>query len=261
MASIARRLRFALILVVPVIGLAMIVVSRMPVPESTLADAFPYGEIRIGVDASFPPFAVDNGQTMYGADIDLGNAIGKHLNLPVRFINIGYDALYDALATDKVDVLISALNVNPLKTQDVRYTRHYFDNGLLLVSAADSPFISMETLPGHRLAYEFGGTADNEVRLWSRRLAEFEQRPYELPAYALEAVRLGEADAALVDATAYHLYLREHPDWPVQAHYVTNSFYAIAVRIDRTATFKFVNDAIWIFLADGTLDAILQKWL
>jgi polar amino acid transport system substrate-binding protein len=261
MAARTRRFAYTLTLLLITAIVVMTGYKNRARPEPTLKDAFPYGEIRIGVDASFPPFAVDNGQTMYGADIDLGNALGKYFNVPVRFVNIGYDALYDAVTTDKVDMLISALLVSPLKTNDVHYSRHYFDNGLMLVSAADSPFVGMETLPGFRLAYEFGGTADNEARLWSRRIAAFETRPYELPDFALDAVRVGDADAALVDNTSYRLYLREHPDWQTQTYTVTNSFYAIAVDIDRTATYKFVNDAVWVVVADGTLDEILRKWL
>lgn len=261
MAASSRRVIYSLILlVIAGIGLLIGLSQLEPLPP-TPERAFPYGEIRIGVDASFPPFAVDDGTTLYGLDIDLGKAIGDYYGVPVRFINIGYDALYDILTTDKADIVISALLVNPLRTQEVRYTRHYFDNGLVLVSPTGSSLISMETLSGHRLAYEFGSTADSEAHYWLRRIEPFETLPYELPDYALDAVRLGEADAALVEATTYFLYLREHPDWQTQNHYVTNAFYAIATRIDRVDTWRLVEDALWIFAADGTLEAILRKWL
>jgi polar amino acid transport system substrate-binding protein len=261
MAAPSRRILYTLILLT-IASIGLVFGIRQLEPPSTAAErAFPYGEIRIGVDASFPPFAVDDGTTLYGLDIDLGNAIGAYYDVPVRFITLGYDGLYDVLTTDKADIVISALLINPLRTQEVRYTRHYFDNGLVLVSAFNSLYSSMEALSGQRLAVEFGSTADAEARYWLRRTAPFDILPYELPNYALDAVRLGVAEAALVDATTYFLYWREYPDWQVQYQYVTNSFYAIAMRLDRLDTWQLIEDAIWVFAADGTLEKILRKWL
>ncbi len=261
MVAPTRRILYALILLT-IAGIGVwLVISQLEPPPTMTERAFPYGEIRIGVDASFPPFAVDDGTTVYGIDIDLGNAIGAYYGVPVRFINIGYDALYDVLTTDKADIVISALLINPLRTQEVRYTRHYFDNGLVLVSPNEQPFTSMAALSGQRLSIEFGSPADAEARYWLRRITAFNLLPYELPNYALDAVRMGDADAALVDATTYFLYQREQPDWQVRYHHVTNSFYAIATRIDRLDTWQLVEDALWIFAADGTLEKILRKWL
>ena len=96
------------------------------------AEAFPRGEIVIGIDASYPPFAIDEGGTLTGLDIDVAEAIATEIGLPARFVNIGYYGLYDALISGKVDLLISALRVEPSRMADVLYTRHYFDNGLVL---------------------------------------------------------------------------------------------------------------------------------
>ncbi len=222
---------------------------------------FPYGEMRVGVDASYPPFAVATADDLFGVDIDLGRALAARLGVPVRFVNMGYDGLYDSLKADQVDVVISALLVDPTRLEDVRYTRHYFNNGLVLVSPGDKPLASMYDLPNYSVAYEFGSEADQEARTWLRRILSFETRPYELPQYALDAVRLNVADAALVDATSARLYMRENADWNGQYHYVTDSWYAVAVRIDRFEMWAVVNEALQSLADDGTLDAILARWL
>ena len=64
--------------------------------------------MRIGVDASYPPFAVATADDLFGLDIDLGSALGERLGIPVRFVNMGFDGLYDSLRADQVDVVISA---------------------------------------------------------------------------------------------------------------------------------------------------------
>lgn len=227
----------------------------------TLEEAFPTGELRVGVDTSFAPFAVDRDGTLVGLDIDLAQAIGDEIGIPVRFVPLGFDGLYDALITGQVDVLISALVVNPVRMDEVRYTRHYYDSGLLLVAEADTEITGFRALPSHSLAFEFGSIANAEARRWSRRLPDFEMRPYELPRYALDAVRLGEADVALVNATTYDLYRREYPSWQGEAHRYSNSFYAAAVRLDREATWIWINAVMNRVYGDGRLQTIIDRWL
>lgn len=222
---------------------------------------FPYSEMRVGVDASYPPFAVASANDLFGLDIDLGRAIAERIGVPVRFVNMGYDGLYDSLKADQVDVVISALLIDPSRTNDVLYTLPYYNAGFVLVSRAGQPLTTMNDLSGHALAYEFGSDANTFARAWLRRIPPFETRPYELPAYALDAVRLGEADAALVDATSAHLYLRDHPGWEARIHYVSDSLYAVAVRINSGKTWEAVNAALQSLIDDGTLAEIVRRWL
>lgn len=229
-------------------------------PSTPVKELFPYGELRIGVDASYPPFAA-TADDLFGVDIDMGRALGEQLNIPVRFVNMGYDGLYDSLKADQVDLLISALLIDASRTSDVRYTLPYYNAGLVLVSDEQNPLPTMADLPGHSLAYEFGSEADQLAARWLRRVPPFDIRPYELPEYALAAVRLKAADAALVDATSARLYLRAHPDWRAVYHYVTDSQYAMAVRIDRGAMWEAINRALAELLDDGTVERILKKWL
>jgi polar amino acid transport system substrate-binding protein len=230
-------------------------------PGPPAREIFPYGELRVGVDPSYPPFAVATDDDLYGLDIDLARAIGEQLDIPVRFVLLGYDGLYDSLKVDQVDVLISALLIDPSRRDDVLYTAPYFNAGLVLVSDAGSPFVSMDAMPTHALAYEFGSSAEAEARKWLRRVLPFESRPYELANYALDSVRLGEANAALVDTITARLYLREHPSWQAQMHTVSDTWYAIAARSDRGAAWGAVNDALESIRKDGTLDRLIEKWL
>lgn len=230
-------------------------------PQLPARALFSHGELRVGVDASYPPFAEVGPDGLYGLEIDLAAALAERLDLPVRFVNLGYDGLYDALRVDQVDVLLSMLLIDPARANDVRYTRPYFNAGLVLVGNRSSGLDSMDALPGHALAYEFGSAADAEARRWLRRVLPFETRPYELGSYALDAARLSEADAALVDAITARLYLEEHPGWKATMHYVTDVWYAAAVRADRDRVWDAMNSALEALAQDGTLDHIIDRWL
>ncbi|MBI1278471.1 MAG: transporter substrate-binding domain-containing protein [Anaerolineaceae bacterium] len=230
-------------------------------PNAPIKELFPYGEIRIGVDASYPPFAVATSDDLYGIDIDIGKAVGKRLNVPVRFINMGYDGLYDSLKADQADILISALTIDYSRSGDVLYTVAYFNGGQVLVTDNQHPLANMNEISGHTLAFEFGSDANLTARAWLRRIAPFQLMPYETPNIALDSVRLGDSDAALVDSTSAGLYLRQHPDWRVQEVQVTDLLYAIAVSTKRGNTWAAVNNALKSLIDDRTIAAILKHWL
>lgn len=224
-----------------------------------IAAAFPRGEIVVGVDASYPPFALDDGGSLSGLDIDLARAIAEEIGLPLRFNVIGYYSLYDALISGEVDLLISALRVDSARTDDVKYTDSYFDNGLLMVGdAIRSPAI--DSLSGKRIAYEFASSADSQLREWEREGHVFESLPYELPDHALDALRLSQADAALVDATAFRLYLGARPAWPGEYVYISYDPYALAVRRDRVDSWKLVQSALAALKESGELARISDVW-
>lgn len=229
-------------------------------PGPPLKDLFPYGELRIGVDASYPPFGVDNGREMYGIDIDIGRAIGVHLGVPVRFVNMGFDGLYDSLRVDQVDLLLSALLIDPSRMNDVRYTVPYYNAGLVLATT-DPAITGMADLSGRALSFEFGSEADRTARLWLRRIPPFETMPYETQNDALEAARLGLSRAALVDSTAARLFKRDHRDWNPALIEVSDALYAGAVRINRVETWAAINEVLAEMLDSGELQAILARWL
>ncbi|MEL6149272.1 MAG: transporter substrate-binding domain-containing protein [Chloroflexota bacterium] len=222
---------------------------------------FHAGELRVGLDPSRPPFAffTEDGQYI-GLEVDLGRALADEIGVPLRFVGLGFDGLYDALKTNNVDVVIAGLQpVYHIDGNAAVYSTHYFDAGLVLVSEAG--FEDMHDLPGHALAYEFGSPADATAQRWLRRVRPFDLRPYELPEYALDAVRVGEADAALVDATTTRLYLREHQDFNASAEQITHAFYTVTLRNDRPDMLAVINDTLQQLYDDGTLDAILDDWL
>ena len=222
--------------------------------------AFPAGEIVIGVDGSFPPFALDEGGGLAGLDIELAEALGAEIGLPVRFVNIGYYALYDALISGRVDMLAAGLRIDPARMAAIHYSQPYFDNGWVLAWAADER-LDAGDLDGVAVAYEYASGADSLVRAWTAAGRAITQMPYELPAYALDAVRLGQAQAALVDLITLRQYARRHESWQYQQRRLTSQPYAIALRKDRVDAAKLLERAMCALKERGELARLLRAWL
>jgi len=265
-AAAARKLtqgkaRYLAIPLAAALAAAITVFLLRPDRTPSIRSAFPAGEIVIGVDASYPPFALDDGDTVRGLDIDLAGALAAELNLPVRFLNIGFFALHDALISGQVDILVSALRIDPARMDAVRYTRSYFDNGLVLVWAADDPISDISSIANARIAYEYASSAEGQVRAWEEDGQSITRLPYELPQYALDALRLGQADAAIVDGITMRLYDKNQVGWTPRYEHLTHEPYAIAARIDRADAWQLVDAALESLIESGELARIIDKWL
>lgn len=239
--------------------------TLLPVSEPPM---LPYGILRVGIDASYPPFGVDPGTgEPVGIDADLARAVAAHMDVKLQFVNMGYDGLYDSLKADQVDALFSALRFDPLRTGDARYTTSYFDAGQILVRPPNTGLDTLADMDGMVLAVEFGTDGELEAKRWERRLHSLTIQPYESAAIALTAVITGEADAALVDATSARLWLREQAgnDAPalleIAPEYTTHDPYMVAVPAANSQLWEAINEALIALQEDGTLDEILNRWL
>lgn len=230
-------------------------VLRVGPPERAL---FPYGELRVAIDPSNPPFAFPDGASYSGIEPAIAQALGARLGIPVRLVPQGFDGLYDAVRADRADLALGALVINPARTGDVRYSSPYFNAGQVLVVPGSHAFEAAAEGFRGRVAVAYGTDEQTEAERWLRRVTPFEIRAYETRADALDAVRVGEADAALVDAVSAGRYRAAHPNWASTLFTVTVVPYAGALRLDRPELGDAVERALRDVMSDGTLQAILE---
>ncbi|NOZ50767.1 MAG: amino acid ABC transporter substrate-binding protein [Chloroflexi bacterium] len=164
------------------------------------------GALRVALDPSFPPFeSLDAQGQVQGFDVDLARALAQRLGVPVTFRAIAFDGLVDAVLADKADVVISAFPLDPRLSQDVHYSPPYFEAGLIWVTRSDSGIASPAAFAGLRVAVEWGSEGD----AWARAQGLTIDR-HESAGAALQAVAVGEADVALVDAVTAALDAPKH---------------------------------------------------
>ena len=282
-SSILRRLSFVIChLSFVILHLSFVILlAACSHPDDTWDRVRDSGIMRVGMDASFPPFetiAGDGG--LVGFDVDLAQELGRRLRVEVQFVaNLPYDGLYDALAVDRVDVVISALVVNPTRMADFAYSIPYFDAGQVLVVHEWEPGIGgIPDLGGRTLAVEFGTQGDLEARKWARRLAGVTVVPYQTAAEALAAVEVGEADAALVDhvsalAAGARAPARKRPlpdalqesgdgkALIIVGPPAVGEPYAVAARRESRHLLQAIDDVLAEMEADGTMEELRAEWL
>ena len=205
-----RRALFDGLLLLALAGIGGLVwAGTRPTPDPAWDRVQAAGVLRIGTDATYPPFENFAAGAFTGYDVDLGRAVAARLHVRPEFVNIALDGQYDALLAGKVDLLLSALPLIYERQQEVRYSQPYYQAGPRLVVRAGETGIAVPAdLAGRRVAVELGSDAD----LAARRLQKGSVPGLILvPAFqsapdALAALVAGQVDAAICDPPALAAY-------------------------------------------------------
>ena len=230
-----------------------------PGDDGALAEIQRRGMLRVGLDASFPPFeAIDSKGQIVGFDVDLAQAIAADLAVELELVNIGFDGLYDALLARRADVIISGLPYDPRWTEDVAYTVNYFNAGQVLVMPKAEAISAIEDLAGRTVAIEWGSQADMEGRRLARDLPDLTLLRQATAAEAITAVLNGQADAAIVDAVS-GLSVAAN-EIKIVTH-LTDEWYAAAVHIESQALLEVINQTLTRLEESGQMAEIQARWL
>jgi len=251
-----RRAGFDLLLLALLAAIGAAVWAGMqPPPDPAWTRVQQAGVLRIGTDATYPPFENIVGGQFTGYDIDLGRAIAARMGVRAEFVSIALDGQYDALLAGQVDLLLSALPFIYERQQEVRYSQPYYQAGpLLVVRAGDARIAGPADLSGRRVGVELGSDADMAARrLHQGTVPGLVLAPeYHSAAGALAALIAGQVDAAICDP----LGLAAFPDRAAVralAPPLADSPYVAAMKIDSPRLAATVDATIADLRASGAL--------
>lgn len=215
------------------------------------------GVLRVGIDPNWQPFSFYSASGWSGFDADLARELAKRLSLQLASDPVGYDSMYDALAQDRVDVVISAVAPDGSRAADFAWSTAYFDAGVFAIAPAQNgyAFLKPEQLQNKRVAVALGGDADRLARFWERRTPGFTRQNTPGDAESLRALADGKADVAFVS----RLELRQPV--PQDAPAIESRPFAIATKKQNARLLTEANRVLDEMRNNGSLDVITQKWV
>lgn len=212
----------------------------------------------VGMNPTYEPFEFQ-GKTsdIEGFDVDLMKEIGKKLNKPVEFKSIPFDALIPALAKKDINIVATGMSITKARKEKVDFTMPYFRSSMAIVTK-DPSLTSPDSLKGKTIAVQMGTTpADAAHKIDGAIVKEFDHA-----SSSLLELKNGNAQAVLVDMAVARNFMKEHPEDGI---YITDypntqSYMGMAVNKDNKELLDQVNKALEEMKADGTLEALYQKW-
>ncbi len=166
----------------------------------------------------------------------------------------------DAVWAGRVDTALSALPYQPQFSQDVAFSRPYFEAGLVLVAASGRTDLNtLDDLAGLRIAVEWGSEGDLQARRLRSDFPDVEILAQETAQQALQVVADGGADAALVDRVSA-LQFPAIGQLRIAAEPIVSDPYVVVMPRKAPILQAQVDEALEALEADGTLAALQARW-
>ena len=217
--------------------------------------------LRVGMDASYPPFGSQNQETKdyEGFDVDIIRAIGEAEGFDVEISNRSFDGLIPALQAKEIDVAINDITITDDRKQSVDFSKPYYIAGLGVVTRADNDTIhTAEDLQGKTLGVSIGSTGEEAAR----KIPGANVRVFNAINEALLEVQNGGVDAVVNDIPTNEYYVSHAGNKKVRSAEValTKEDLGIAVLKGNTELLTKIDDGLAKIKANGKFAEIYEKW-
>jgi len=243
--------------------------AQQPLPEgrSKLDEVRARGKLIVGVTSEAPPFGfIDDKGELTGFDIEVARLIAKAVfgdENKIELFKQGFAARWPNAQNGTVDFGIMVTTVYADRALQVAFTRPYIESGIVVVVKKDSPIRTVADLnkPEYTVAHL---TAPVQEERGKRFYPNAKFLTFDAISSQFNAVKLGRATAAQLDAPVALYYAKDNPDIRILDEWLTDvTGNAIFLRPDDFKWWLFL-DTIVAEMLGGSLwspyKGLYQKW-
>ena len=216
------------------------------------------GKLIMSTNAAFPPYEMvaDDG-SFEGIDVEVAGAIAGKLGLELVVDDMDFDAALLAVQQNKSDIVMAGVTV----TEDRQLIMNFSDSyatGVQVVIVKEGSDVTLDNLGEKMIGTQRGTTG---YIYTSDDYGDDHVTAYDNGASAVQALLNGQVDCVVIDAAPAEAYVEANPGLTIlDTEYVTEN-YAIGVNKDNTALLDAINQALAELTADGTVQAIVDKYI
>lgn len=234
--------------------------DTMPdIPEAENPDK----TIRFGTSGMVTPmnyYGDDNQLT--GFDVEFMRRLALYLNADYTIGVMGFDSLVTSLQADRLDIVISDLNITEERKEVIAFSDPYIlsETAVVVRKSGEAPgeITSLEELEGKTIGCAAGSSYIQEVQ---------EKIPgctiLEYPTYTdlIAALKNGKIDAYISDEPMAYSQLAETDGLALIGDLITQDDYGFILNKNNTQLRDEINEALADLKAQGVLEELKSKWI
>jgi polar amino acid transport system substrate-binding protein len=232
------------------------------------ADIKSSGVLKIATDPSSPPYEyyAADGQTLIGADIDLGNAIAAKLGLKADWSAIQFPGIIAAIEAKRFETALSGMGDTPAREQKVDFVDYSTDGNAIVVPKGDPTGVkTISDLCGKHVAVLQGSVMQGLVEQQNARCTQkIDIQVFQDINQALLQVRTGRADATMYQYGVAAYVIKTSPQagglQVLSFKEYGTGYNAMPFLKSEKAVRDATQEAITELKADGAYGKILGAW-
>ncbi|MEG0540133.1 MAG: transporter substrate-binding domain-containing protein [Comamonas sp.] len=228
---------------------------------ASLADIQVRKSINVGIQTDYPPYGyIDASFKPQGSDVATAELIAKQLGVKLNIVTVTSPARIPALQSGKVDLIISSMGKNPEREKVVDFSISYAPFFSGIYARKGLAIAQFSDLTGKSVAVTRGSLQDDALTKLAPAGAQIKR--FEDDTATIASFVTGQSDVLAHSAAVAGLTMQRNPK--LDAEYkllLTDVPCFIGVAKDNKALLDQVNNILRTAKADGSLNAISQKYL
>ena len=217
------------------------------------------GKLTVSTNAAFPPYEMttDTGD-FEGIDIEVAGAIAKKLGLELQVDDMDFDAALLAAQNGKSDMVMAGVTVTDERLKVMDFSDTYAEGIQSIIVPEGSDITTADDLSGKAIGTQRGTTG---YLYCTDDFGEENVIAYDDGLTAVQALNNGQVDAVVIDNAPAQEFVAANPGLKILDTAYAQEDYAIGVAKGNTQLLDAINGALEELQADGTLQAIVDKYI
>mgnify|MGYP003290040557 CR=1 FL=1 len=216
------------------------------------------GVLTMGTNAAFPPYEFYDGETVVGIDAEIAAAVAEKLGLELVIVDMDFSSLIGAVQSGKIDVALAGMTVTDERKENVDFSDSYATGVQVIIVPEGSDIASVDDLDGALIGVQESTTGHIYC---SDDFGEDSVVAYTNGATAVQALVSGKVDCVVIDKQPALAFVEANEGLVIlETEYVTED-YAAAISKDNPGLKAAFDAALQELIADGTVQAILDKYI
>ena len=217
------------------------------------------GKLTMATNATFPPYEMTtDAGTSEGIDVDTAQAIAEKLGLELQIDDMDFDAALLSVQQGKADIAMAGITVTDERMAVMSFSDSYATGIQSVIVPEGSDSASPDDLAGKKIGTQRGTTG---YIYCSDDFGDDAVVAYDNGLTAVQALNNGQVDAVVIDNEPAKAYVESNPGLKILDTSYAEEDYAIGMNKSNTALLEAVNAALEELKADGTLQAIVDKYI
>ena len=220
------------------------------------------GKLTMATNAFFPPYEYYEGEKIVGIDAEIAEAIAKKLGLELVIDNMEFNSIITAVTTGAADFGLAGMTVTEDRLKEVDFSISYASGVQSIVVKEGSAITTVDDLYTENCTYKVGVQLGTTGDIYASDDFGAERvTQYNNGNEAILALQKGDVDCVIIDNEPAKAFVKANEGLVVLDTAYAEEDYAACFAQTNDALCEAVNDAIEELITDGTIDAIIEKYI
>ena len=217
------------------------------------------GTLVMATNASFPPyeFKGDSGE-IEGIDAEIAQKIADKLGMELEIKDTEFDSIIGGVQSGKFSMGMAGMTVTEERLQSVNFSETYAKGVQVIIVKEDSEIAGPDDLSDVMIGVQQSTTGHIYA---ADDYGEDHVTPYKTGNDAVQALVANKVNAVIIDNEPAKSYVESNPGLKILDTAYAEEDYAICVAKENTDLLDQINGALAELKADGTIDAIIAKYI